>query len=495
MLLMSLVLVVLSVPLARNLAASRQQAVFVDRLEDTSRFASAAQQIGGDVDEDALRADLNRYAQLYRVSAAIVDLDGSVRLGQLDAPADQQRMLAPSLRNALAGRQSANPGTIWPWDKENLVVAVPVMHGDDVTAVALTISPTGALRRGTTRDLGVLGLCGLLALGICVALAYRLATWVLLPVYVLDRAAGEISAGTLSVRVSAARGPVELRTLGHSFNRMAEAVQNAMSRQRAFTADAAHQLRNPLTALMLRMEGLDPAAGQHVELAEAQDEAARLRLILDELLALANAEAVQAHPVPRDSAALLANAVSAWRPVAAGRDITFQFTAGRVAAGPLPWVLADPALVGSALDAVLDNAIKFSPEHGRITLTLAEEPGCVRVDVCDQGPGLADGEHERIGDRFWRSARSQNIPGSGLGLSIARRLLDATGATIEFGAPPAPASTGLRVTVRLPSASSQAMQDASTEPGPVQPEVPAATSPDAVDDRVFSAGGPAGGAR
>jgi K+-sensing histidine kinase KdpD len=111
--------------------------------------------------------------------------------------------------------------------------------------------------------------------------------------------------------------------------------------------------------------------------------------------------------------------------------------------------VVDPVLFGSALDAVLDNAVKFSPADGRVEVGVVEEEGSLRVDVCDEGPGLDAEDLARIGDRFWRGARHQNVAGSGLGLSIARTLLDATACQLAF----APRATGgLRVSLVAPMA-------------------------------------------
>ena len=111
--------------------------------------------------------------------------------------------------------------------------------------------------------------------------------------------------------------------------------------------------------------------------------------------------------------------------------------------------LVDPVLFGSALDAVLDNAIKFSPPGGTVGVGVVPDGADIRVDVWDQGPGLSADELARVGDRFWRSASSQNVPGCGLGLSIARTLLDATGGRLRF----APAEGGgLRVSLSAPRA-------------------------------------------
>ncbi|MFD8819602.1 sensor histidine kinase, partial [Streptomyces sp. NPDC059627] len=108
---------------------------------------------------------------------------------------------------------------------------------------------------------------------------------------------------------------------------------------------------------------------------------------------------------------------------------------------------ADPVTLSSALDAVIDNAVKFTPEGGVVEVTVSADGDVSTVVVTDTGPGLTDEELARVGDRFWRSGRHQNVKGSGLGLSITRALLATGGGSLscEHGEP-----RGLRVTVAVP---------------------------------------------
>jgi signal transduction histidine kinase len=445
-LLMGSLLAALTVPFAQDLAARRQQIMFVDRLQDTIGIASAAQQDDDAVDQRELTADLGRYAELYGIQAEVVYRNGTVRAAG-GPPIDLHRAdVREAINSGLAGHQSADPPIIWPWSERPMVVVVPIIRTNDVIGVALTVSSTARLRSAVTTRLVLIGIGEVITLILLMALALRLAGWVLRPVYVLDGAAHEISTGRLSTRVGADRGPVELRRLGTSFNEMANAVESAMERQRAFVVDASHQLRNPLSALLLRLDalgiGLDAARREELDL--VRDEAGRLVEILDELLDLATVQHVRADPVEVDLGALVTGRLDAWQPMGDRRGVRLDLRAATT-----DRALVDPVLFGSALDAVLDNAVKFSPPGGRVEVAVVRNGAEIRVDVRDEGPGLSGAELSRLGDRFWRSASSQNIPGSGLGLSIARTLLDATGGDLRF----APAEGhGLRVSLSAPRA-------------------------------------------
>jgi signal transduction histidine kinase len=168
--------------------------------------------------------------------------------------------------------------------------------------------------------------------------------------------------------------------------------------------------------------------------------------VLDDLLAVARLESAQTAPHRLDAAALLDDRVRNWRVVADKRGIDVMFE-GAVGA----WVFADPTALGSCLDAILDNALKFSAEGSTVRVSVRPVPGEGLVDlaVADEGAGLGAEELARMGERFWRGAAHQNVPGSGLGLSIVRTLMQPYGGRlhVEPGSP-----RGLVVAVRLPAA-------------------------------------------
>jgi signal transduction histidine kinase len=240
-----------------------------------------------------------------------------------------------------------------------------------------------------------------------------------------------------------------------------------LDQQRAFVADASHQLRNPLAALMLRVEamGMELPPGHEGEMAGVRVEGQRLARVLDDLLGLAVAENAGPAAEAVDLAELARQRAEGWSPLARERGV--RIDTAEIPRDPVRG-LADPIGYGSALDAVLDNALKFTPRGGVVRLRAELVDGSAAVTVTDGGPGLAEEELERIGDRFWRSPHHQNIEGSGLGLSIARALLGASAGTLAFapGAPGAPAGSagavgpagaavpapGLSVTLTVPAA-------------------------------------------
>lgn len=457
--LMAGVLLALGIPLAASQAAAQQQRVVVDRIDDTTRFAALAQFVTARDEEKSLvdsvdgerlhtlRTELARYEQLYGISAGVFYRDSAAMAA---APKDWQLPtegeLYDAYESALLGRRAHDPAQVWPWQDRQLAIASPIVRDGDVVAVVVTDSPTGALRARILHGWLLLAAGELAAMAIAVLFAVRLTGWVLLPVATLDRVTHDIATGRMKSRVRAAGGPPELRRLIRSFNEMADNVEAVLDQQRAFVADASHQLRNPLSALLLRIEllGLELPEG-HTEAESVKEEGHRLAQVLDDLLGLAVAESSGSHLEVVDIAAMVRTRTAAWRPVADRARVALDFT--RPPQGTVVTGWADPVALSSALDAVLDNAIKFTPGGAAVTVTVAAEGASATVLVADCGPGLADEELSRIGDRFWRSARHQNVQGSGLGLSIARALLSQGGGSIGYGHHE---PTGLEVTLTVP---------------------------------------------
>ncbi|MFF9980614.1 sensor histidine kinase [Streptomyces erythrochromogenes] len=452
--LMAGTLLALGFPLAVSLAAGQQQRVVVDRIDDSARFAALAQfvidaQGSGSTDADArrdlLQLELARYQELYGIRVGVFHRDDNALArspGWWQLPRSGEGHKA--LQEALAGRRSHDPPQVWPWQTNGrLLVVSPVVLDGDVVAVVATESPTDLMRGRILR--GWLLIAGGLAAAMLVAFgaALRLTSWVLKPVQTLDAAAHGIATGRMNSRVAAASGPPELQRLAHSFNEMADNVEEALEQQRAFVADASHQLRNPLAALLLRIEllALELPEGNE-EIASVRTEGKRLTQVLDDLLDLALAEHASAEISLTDIGALAAERVAAWRPYAEEKGVRLTETGRTAVTG---W--ADPIALSSALDAVIDNALKFTPAGEAVEVTVSAEGRSARVVVADRGPGLTEDELQRVGDRFWRSGRHQNIKGSGLGLSISRALLAAGGGTLSYETNP---PHGLRVTVTVP---------------------------------------------
>jgi signal transduction histidine kinase len=446
--LLMLVLAALEIPLAIAFAARGTQSLFIDQLNDTARFASLTEPALRTGEMVTLRAELTRYDDLYGIATAVVDRNGTVVLASRGGLVlgETARL---RVRDALSGERSDNREVVWPWRRDPMIVAQPVGLGGRVVAAVITISPTTAVRDHTVTRWGELAAAGLAALLVFGFAAVPLTRWVLRPVRRLDEATGELSAGQWQARVAVTTGPAELRRLGEHFNAMVTAVGQILEQQRSFVSYAGHQMRNPLAALRLRVENLAPHVPPDGErdLALAIDEVTRLGRILDGILALARAEGGGYPICVTDCGRVARERVDAARRNPSG--VRVRHRGAKHAA-----VLAVQDGVGQILDALIDNAVKFTGRGSTVTVTVsrpfhAQDGPVVAIDVLDDGPGLAEADLTNAAQRFWRSPEHQNIDGTGLGLSIATALAEASGGGLELH-PARP--HGLHARIILPAA-------------------------------------------
>jgi signal transduction histidine kinase len=231
-------------------------------------------------------------------------------------------------------------------------------------------------------------------------------------------------------------------------------VERSMEQMRRFMADAAHELRTPVTVLRTRAEVAlgqerDPARDA-AALQAMEQEAGRVGTIVGDLLTLARADAGE-RPVAREALYLddlAASAVEGVRALAERKGVALEVGAFEEAA-----IIGDPELVRRLLLIVLDNAIKYTPAGGRVHLDVTTRNGQRSVVVSDTGIGIPEEQLSHVFERFYRGEPARReADGAGLGLAIARWITDLHGAAIEIAASDGgPAARGTRVTLTFPS--------------------------------------------
>ncbi len=250
--------------------------------------------------------------------------------------------------------------------------------------------------------------------------------------------------------------PDEVRPLVEEINALFGRLDKAFAAQQSFVANAAHELRSPLTALKLQVQALDRAhdeAGRQVAVARLHQGIDRAIRLMQQLLVLARQEAASpagaagaAAMPPVALAPLVRQAVAEVLPQAQARHIDLGTDVDGIDIAALQ-VRGDADALLILLRNLLDNAIKYSPEHSRVDVRLGQAAEGPWLEVDDSGPGIAPEERDRVFDRFFRSANA-SAPGSGLGLAIARAVADRHGAGLSLAA--APQLGGLRVRLQFP---------------------------------------------
>lgn len=247
--------------------------------------------------------------------------------------------------------------------------------------------------------------------------------------------------------------PSEIKPFVVAINRLLQRVDSSMETQRRFIADAAHELRSPLTALSLQAEhlaaaNLSPLA--HDRLLPLRRGIERGRQLLDQLLALAKA---QSAPLPPSSTVsvhrVYRRVLADLLPLAEAKHLDI----GVEGEQDLQVLMHEVDLI-TLVKNLVDNAIRYTPDGGRIDLCLALDQGAARLSIRDTGPGIPSEEQQRVFDAFYRGLGTQQI-GSGLGLSIVKAIAERAGARVTLELADPEKQRGLWVSVWLPLAPAQ----------------------------------------
>ncbi len=239
--------------------------------------------------------------------------------------------------------------------------------------------------------------------------------------------------------------PAEIRPFVVAINRLLERVAQAMADQRRFLADAAHALRTPLTALSLQSELLAaaPMSGPaRQRLGALQEGLERARQLLNQLLALARArDTPQQTLQPVSLRAVVLQVAEELMPLARAKGIDVGLLGAQDHS-----VWASETDLRTLVMNLVDNAIRYTPEGGRVDLRVCQDQGRPALQVTDTGPGIAEAERARVFDPFYRLLGSDTL-GSGLGLSIVQSIALRIGARVALEHANAEEKTGLRVVV------------------------------------------------
>ncbi|BBO68463.1 hypothetical protein DSCA_23930 [Desulfosarcina alkanivorans] len=266
------------------------------------------------------------------------------------------------------------------------------------------------------------------AMGLAILLSFVMNRRILGPLTRMTAITDEIAAGKFSARVPVAAAD-EVGQLARAFNRMAENLEKIERLRRTLMIDVAHELRTPLTNIRGYLEALtdgvlppDPGT-----LGLLQDETLRLAELVEDVLALARADAAggQLEPTSVDLRFMVQNVLAAFAPAVGKKTLAVRLHAP---ASPV-MVHADRKRLDRVLRNITDNAVRYAPAKSPVTVTVATEPEAVRVDYANPADDLVPEDLPYLFERFYRGekSRSRRHGGAGIGLSIVKKLVEAHG--------------------------------------------------------------------
>lgn len=356
--------------------------------------------------------------------------------------------------------RSQDPAQLTPQQLEDAQAGLPVVAGGFMNRVlyfflggqlmAVEAYPAANLIVSTVLR-SLLGNLIVIVLGFVAV--YTLSRQLALPLVHLTRATRQIAKGNFDIQVRLPQsrlgsGIREIAQLADDFNRMAHELKSVEYLRRDFTSNLSHELKSPVASIrgyarLLQMEGLSPEQRQEYVSAIAA-ESQRLGSLSDNLLRLTRLEG-QAPKLALEKFCLdeqLRRCVTSLYPQIQKKSQRIQADLPRVL------ILADQELLNQVWQNLLDNAIKFSPQGGRLSLSLSKPNRAqVQVRVCDDGPGMDEATRQRVFEKFFQGDPSRHMGGNGLGLPLVKRILDLCGGSIQVESQP---GQGSCFTVTLP---------------------------------------------
>ncbi|GLV56574.1 two-component sensor histidine kinase [Dictyobacter sp. S3.2.2.5] len=392
--------------------------------------------------------------------ATILAPDGTIIATSTNAPFTPSTVLLSfsQVRQTLQNDQQGNNYLIQKdvQGKRQIVVLLPLEQDNETVAILQVGRPIDSIDNfmTTLRLILLLGTIG--ALGLATALTFPLISVALHPLVDMERSSREIANGALWLRLNTELPNDEIGVLARSFNSMVAQLETAFQQQKRFVADVSHELRTPLTALNGSLEMLllgadkgNPETTRRLTkgmYAEVQ----RMHRLVEDLLALTRLDEhkLQFRQETIDIQKFTRTLYDQAQQLAHGQNIT------RLVAENILPVRADADKLQQTLLNIIDNALKFTPATGQVKIiAYNEEPDTVIIEIQDTGKGIPADALPHIFDRFYRvdSARSrsaQKVGGNGLGLAIAKELIEAQGGNIIVQSQ---LDKGTTVTLRLPA--------------------------------------------
>ncbi len=391
-----------------------------------------------------LSESLPHFALMSSVSIQVVDSAGRV-------VADTSAEKNPNSMSGLMSKMMGQGGLVTELHRERVDIPV-VAHGRRVGTVFVTplvaagqLSEDQKFRRSINSSLA---LGGFLAAMVALGLSYLISTRLTKPLSQMTRAAKKMESGDISQRI-VVQGRDEIGQLGEAFNHLSDALERQERLRKNLTADIAHELRTPLATIRSHIEAFQDGVMEpdKKNLESIHEEILRLGRLVDDLGKLAQAESGRfiLRKSRVDLANLVKTAAAGMQPLFDDKGVALEIEAG----GPITGEY-DKDKIKQVLVNLLVNAVKFTPAGGRVSVKVVGDGANAVITVSDTGIGIESQALPYIFERFFRADKSRNraTGGSGIGLTIAKKLVELHGGTIDAASR---AGAGSLFTVTLPA--------------------------------------------
>ena len=392
----------------------------------------------------AVRVEAGRILDRARAVGGHDMVEGVLLVGERSFPLSLRQDLMPSLPPDLSERDVLGleiDGT----EMFATVQRIPMANSEIVIAIGRTapLLPIREFNRALLLTIAV-GVILVAAFGVAMA------GWIGRRLSGLESASRQIAAGDLTARAPV-EGDDEITAASVAFNEMAEQLQATRLREREFLLSVGHDLRTPLTTIRGYAEALDDGlvseddAGRAAEVLRLSTD--RLSRLVEDIMLLARLEAQEftLHTEEVDVGAYVAGAVATYsvRAEELGIEIDLETAGDGVAS-------IDPDRFGQVCSNLIENAMRYTPEHGTVNVAIGCDGSTVRFSVADAGPGIDPEDIDRVFDRLFVAQHYRPVrpEGSGLGLTIVRGIVDAMGGTIVVRSTP---GIGTEFSVQIPT--------------------------------------------
>jgi heavy metal sensor kinase len=424
------ILILFSIAIYGGLSHFLRRNLHESVVKDTLEVASIVQENANERDESAIGQEVGEHFSSESNDRAIRVMGGDGRQFYLSGPAG----LLPPWKGALRG-DKAYDITFHPTGGTEVLVRTQEVLAESGKTYFVQVAASQAYNDDILGDLlGVLALALLLATAIAVTGGVFLIRSSLKPLDNIAARAQKITSRSLHERMPVCDTGDELQQLSISLNRMIERLEEAFHHISRFSADASHELRTPLTIMRGELEDVvqNPKvdAEARATLGSVLEETVRLSKIVNQLLTMSRLDAGEAFLElgQLDFAQLVRTTVEYMRLLADEKKLDLKVEAGDPVA-----VEGDPSRLQQVVVNLLDNAIKYTPEGGSVTVQVGAEGDKAVLTVTDTGIGISQEGQEHVFERFYRTdkARSRQLGGTGLGLSIVKSIGAAHGGRVS----------------------------------------------------------------